>query len=79
MPLTPALGRQRQMDLREFEASLAYCVSSRTARASTAQGNPVWKNKQTKKQQQKGKEKKRNEGDKSSEMGNMVPGVEGGS
>jgi hypothetical protein len=30
---TLALGRQRQMDLSEFEASLVYIASSRTARA----------------------------------------------
>jgi hypothetical protein len=41
-PLAPALGRQRQMDLLEFEASLAYKASSRTARAT--QRNPVSKN-----------------------------------
>jgi hypothetical protein len=28
MPLIPALGRQTQMDLCEFEASLVYIVSS---------------------------------------------------
>ena len=32
-PLIPALGRQRQADLCEFEASLVYRESSRTARA----------------------------------------------
>ena len=32
MPLTPALGRQRQADLSEFKVSLVYRVSSRTAR-----------------------------------------------
>jgi hypothetical protein len=32
-PLTPALGRQRQVDLCEFEATLVYRVSSRTAGA----------------------------------------------
>lgn len=32
-PLTPAFGRQRQADLREFGASLVFRVSSRTARA----------------------------------------------
>ena len=34
MSLIPALGRQRQVDLSEFEASLVYKVSSRTARAT---------------------------------------------
>ena len=43
MPLIPALGRQRQVDLCEFEASLVYRVSSRTARAT--QRNPVSKTK----------------------------------
>ena len=38
-PLIPALRRQTQADLCEFEASLVYRVSSRTARA--AQRNPV--------------------------------------
>jgi hypothetical protein len=38
-----ALGRQRQVDLHEFEASLVYKVSSRTARG--AQRNPVLKKK----------------------------------
>jgi hypothetical protein len=32
MPLIPALGRQRQEDLFEFEASLVFRASSRTAR-----------------------------------------------
>ena len=35
MPLIPALGRERQVDLCEFEASLIYRVSSRTARTVT--------------------------------------------
>jgi hypothetical protein len=39
MPLIPALGRQRQ----EFEASLVYRVSIRTARAK--QRNPISKKK----------------------------------
>ena len=34
-----ALGRQRQVDFHEFEASLVYKVSSKTARAT--QRNPV--------------------------------------
>jgi hypothetical protein len=34
MSLIPALGKQRQVDLCEFEASLVYRVSSRTARAT---------------------------------------------
>ena len=42
MPLIPALGRQRQEDLCEFEASLVYKASSRTARTVT-QRNPVSK------------------------------------
>jgi hypothetical protein len=46
--LSPALGRHRQADS-EFEASLVYRVSSRTARRQT-QRNPVSKNqKQTNK------------------------------
>ena len=44
MPLTPLLERQRQVDLLEFEASLVYRVSSRTARAVT-QRNSISKNK----------------------------------
>ena len=44
--LIPALGRQRQTDLCEFEASLVYTVSSRTARAT--QRNSVSKNKNDK-------------------------------
>ena len=43
-------GRQRQVDLSEFEASLVYRVSSKTARAT--QRNPV-SNKQTDKQTNK--------------------------
>jgi hypothetical protein len=55
MPLIPALGRQRQVDF-EFEASLVYKVSSRTARA--IQRNPVLKNKQKQQQQQQKPRKK---------------------
>jgi hypothetical protein len=43
MLLIPALGRQRQVDLCEFKASLAYTLSSRTA--SATQRNPVLKKK----------------------------------
>ena len=34
MPLNPALGRQRQVDLCEFGASVVYRVSSRAARST---------------------------------------------
>jgi hypothetical protein len=34
MPLIPALGQQMEVDLCEFEASLVYIVSFRTARAT---------------------------------------------
>ena len=44
MPLTPTLGRQRQVDLCELETSLAYRASSRIAKAIT-QRTPVLKNK----------------------------------
>ena len=39
-----AFGRQRQVDLSEFEGSLVYIVSSRTAKTVT-QRNPVSKTK----------------------------------
>ena len=42
MPLIPAFRKQKKADLRKFEASLVYKVSSRTARAVT-QRNPVLK------------------------------------
>ena len=35
MPLIPALRRQRQVDLYEFEASLVYRVNSRTGDKAT--------------------------------------------
>ena len=50
----PALGRQRQVGLYEFEASLAYRTSFRTARAT--QRNSISKNK-TNKQIKRKKEK----------------------
>ena len=34
MPLIPPPGRQRQEDLSEFECSLIYIVSSKTARTT---------------------------------------------
>ena len=34
MPLIPALGRQTEADLCEFEVRLVYRVNSRTARAT---------------------------------------------
>jgi hypothetical protein len=43
----------------EFEASLVYKVSSRTARAT--QRNPVWREKKKKKKKEKRREEKRRE------------------
>jgi hypothetical protein len=51
MPLIPVLRRQRGRQISEFEFSLDYKVSSRTARAK--QRNPVSKNKETNKQTNK--------------------------
>jgi hypothetical protein len=42
MPSIPACRRQRQVDLCEFEASLLYRMSSRTAKGYT---DPALKNK----------------------------------
>jgi hypothetical protein len=55
--LIPALERQRQAgrQISEFEASLVYKVSSRTARA--IQRNPVLKNQEKKKKKKKKKTK----------------------
>jgi hypothetical protein len=44
MPLIPALGKQRQVDLCEFKPILVYRVSSKTDKAT--QRNPVSQNKQ---------------------------------
>jgi capsid protein len=55
IPLIPALGRESQVDLCEFEASLVYRVSSRTARAT--QRNPVLKNKTKQKKERKQRKK----------------------
>ena len=49
--MVPALRKPRQADLCEFEASLVYRVSSRTAR--TTQRNSVSKNKNKTKQKQR--------------------------
>ena len=54
--LIPALGRLRQEDLYEFEASMVYSVDLRTVRAT--QGNPISKNK-TKEPQNKTKHTKK--------------------
>ena len=48
MPLIPALGRQRQVGICEFEASLVYRVSSRASKAT--QGNNVIENKKERKE-----------------------------
>ena len=45
MLLIPALGKQKQVDLSEFEASMVYRASSRTARTVT-QRNHVLERKQ---------------------------------
>ena len=42
MPVVPALGRQRQVDLWEFEAILVYKSKSRTG-SKAIQRNPVLK------------------------------------
>jgi hypothetical protein len=44
-PLVPALGRQRQVDLCEFEVSLVYRVSSRIVKAKRR--DPVLKTNRT--------------------------------
>jgi hypothetical protein len=43
MPLFPELGRQRQADFCEFQASLVYRGSSRTARVTQKPCLEVWK------------------------------------
>ena len=52
MPLIPALGRQRQVDLCEFKASRVYKLSFRTIKA-TQKNLLVSTNKQTKNQKRK--------------------------
>lgn len=43
LPLTPTLGRQRQAELCELQASLVYIVHSRTARATQCSLSPKTK------------------------------------
>jgi hypothetical protein len=50
VPLIPELGRQRQVDLCVFEASLVYRVSSRTVRATQRNRISKDKNKTRKKE-----------------------------
>jgi hypothetical protein len=59
MSLIPALGRQRGRQISEFEASLVYRVSSRTAR--TTQRNPVLKIKKKKPNQTKNQKQTKKE------------------
>jgi hypothetical protein len=49
MPLIPALGKSRQMDLCEFEVSLVYKVRPNPTR--TTKGEPVLNKSQTKTKQ----------------------------
>ena len=56
MPLSPALRRQRQGDLCEFQASLDYRVNSKTARAT--QRKLVSKKKKNPNKKKKKKKKK---------------------
>lgn len=62
MPLTPALGRQRQASLCDFQASLVYRASSWMVRAT--QRDPVWR-KETKQNNQNSKLDGRKKGRKS--------------
>jgi hypothetical protein len=48
MHLIPALGRQRQVDLYKFEASLVYISEYRTDRALLHRETMSWTNTQTK-------------------------------
>ena len=54
MPLIPALGRQRQVDLCEFEVSLVSRASARIGSKST-QRNPVSKKKKKRKEKKRKK------------------------
>jgi hypothetical protein len=59
MPLISALERQRQVDVCESEASLAYIVSSRTVRVLLSRKTLSWKKKKRKeREKEKEKEKK---------------------
>jgi hypothetical protein len=57
--LIPTLGRQRQSDLCELEASLVSKVNSKVARAVT-QRNAVWTNKINKTKQQQQQQQQQN-------------------
>ena len=59
MPLIPALGKQRQADLCEFEASLVYRTSSRTGYKAT-QRNPVLKNREREREREREKTNDKN-------------------
>ena len=58
-PLIPALGRQKLADLCEFEASLVYRSSSRTARATLRNLILKRKKKEQNKKQKKKEERKK--------------------
>ena len=68
MPLISAFRRQRQADLCEFEASLVYRASSRTARDT--QRNPA--SKKRKRNKERKKERKREEGKEGEREGNII-------
>ena len=57
MSLIPALGRQRQGDLCEFEASLVYILSSRTARTTLKKKSCLKKEEEEKEEEEKEKER----------------------
>jgi hypothetical protein len=74
MPLIPALRKQKKVDLCEFEASLVYIASSRTARA--IQKNIVSKSKQKKRKE--GRREGGREGEGREWGGGREGGREGG-
>lgn len=62
--LIPALRRQRQVDLYEFEANLVYRASSRTAK--TTQWDPVSKNQKEEEEERRRKKRRRSSSSSSS-------------